>query len=414
MVTIEDLFKKHQSVQNVGFSGDAYKPGLARMVAFDAIVGCPWKKFRSVHVAGTNGKGSVSSMLASALASSGLRTGLYTSPHLKDFRERMRIVGHGMIPEDKVEEFLSVYERQLDPLSFFEITTEMAFWWFASEGVDIAVIETGLGGRLDSTNIITPQLSVITSIGLDHCAILGDTLGKIAFEKAGIFKKSVPAVVASREKETEKVFEKVAESIPCSLVFADQVSVYGEDGFEVDERAVLARMDLQGPCQAQNLHTALVCLSELGVKADLEAIERTAELTCFRGRWERLCLNPEVICDIGHNPQALEINFARLKQTGRPLFIVYGVMADKDVDSIAAFMPDGARYYLCAPHTERSLDVERLQNRLKALRPALNTVTAPSVEEAVRMAVADAGRTDDSLVYIGGSTFVVSESLKCF
>lgn len=408
MLTIDNIFEKHQSVQNSGFTGDAYKPGLARMLAFDSLLGSPWRQFRSIHVAGTNGKGSVCSILASVLAANGYKTGLYTSPHISDFRERMRIVGQGMISEEYVNAFLAKYEDDLEPLSFFEITTAMAFDWFAAEKVDFAVIETGLGGRLDSTNIIVPELSVITSIGLDHCAILGDTLEKIAFEKAGIFKEFVPAVVASRDKHTAQVFDDVASNVRCPLYFADEVAC------EADEDFLLKRMDLQGPCQKQNLHTALVALSVLGIPADASAIESTAVRTGFRGRWERLSLNPEVICDIGHNPPALAVNFKALEQSGRSLHIVYGVMADKDVDSIVELMPSDAHYYLCAPETSRSLGVTELAGRLKKLRPELFVSVADSVADAVSMAVRAASMIENSLVYIGGSTFVVSESLKCF
>ena len=414
------LFSRFQSVQKVGFTGDSYKPGLGGMERLSALLGDPCKAYPCVHVAGTNGKGSVCSMLAAALAAgeavrrqadgdtvlaashprrakgpstshkgslvralpvrlsangvTGRRIGLYTSPHLLDFRERMKIVsgdGFEMISCEEVWEFLNVYEKDLEGLSFFEVTTGMAFWWFARQGIDAAVIEAGLGGRLDSTNIITPVLSVVTSIGLDHCAILGSTRSAIAREKAGIFKPGVPAVVGVRDPETAPVFEEVAASVGSPLVFASDVPACG---FEQD---LLSRMDLTGPCQNLNLHAVLVALgiisksfpgdlsvddlsrktafsckvppkmagpgekstktlqgqannaptlqeneekqdrSEPGFEKDcsevLDAIAEAGKRTGLWGRWQRICEKPEVICDIGHNPPALKENFARLE-----------------------------------------------------------------------------------------------------
>lgn len=400
---VSELFDRHPSVQSAGFNSGAYKPGLDGMMRFDRALGHPWKEFRTVHVAGTNGKGSVSSMLAAALAASGLRVGLYTSPHLVDFRERMKIVsaeGAAMVPKEYVFDFLT--ENDFGGLSFFEITTGMAFRWFADMKVDAAVIEVGLGGRLDSTNIITPELSIVTSIGLDHCAMLGDTRAAIAGEKAGIFKSGVPALVASRDEETAAVFEEKAASVHCPLFFADEIQ--GPVPEDIG-------LDLHGPYQAPNLRTVLAALELLGIDPDFDAIGHTAATTGFHGRWEKILDQPEAICDIGHNPAALEINFRRLKELGRPLVIVYGIMADKDLDGIAPLMPDGAQYILAAPGTDRALKVEELRSRLEALRPELRTSAAPSVAEAVEKAVRIASDTPGSLIYIGGSTFVVSEAV---
>ena len=449
---IEDLFSRHPSVQSAGFKAGAYKPGLDGMTGFDQSLGSPWKRFRSVHVAGTNGKGSVSSMLASALAATGLRVGLYTSPHLVDFRERIKIIemtgdnassSMSMITKEAVWEFLT--EQYTEGLSFFEITTGMAFWWFARQEVDVAVIEVGLGGRLDSTNIITPELSIVTSIGLDHCALLGDTRAEIAAEKAGIFKPGVPALVATTDDETAPVFEKIAAGVHCPLFFADEFAqgqccdtsgktsaalhpsqqswappvyeITGDYGFtEVSPAhpgncANSHKLDLEGPCQSINLRTVLAALDLMGVDPDMDAICHTASITGLHGRWERLMDSPEVICDIGHNPAALKINFERLDALGRPLFIVYGIMADKDLDGIAPLMPSGAHYFLAAPATERSLGTDALQERLRTLRPDILAEAAASVAEAVRMAVEAASDTAGALVYIGGSTFVVSEAV---
>ncbi|MBO4447776.1 MAG: bifunctional folylpolyglutamate synthase/dihydrofolate synthase [Bacteroidales bacterium] len=407
---VEDLFSRHPSVQGSGFSTGAYKPGLDGMRAFDAHLGLPWKAYPCVLVAGTNGKGSVSSMLCSAFAAKGLRTALYTSPHLSDFRERMKVLGPDgrllMPSEDWVAAFLLSNSSAMEGLSFFEITTGMAFQWFREQGVEMAIIEVGLGGRLDSTNIISPVLSIITSIGLDHCALLGDTRAKIAAEKAGIFRSGVPALVSSRDAETLPVFERIASDLGVPLYFADGV----------DGGSLLQRLDLKGPCQKENLRTVLKALELLcpGESVPEEAIATTAARTGLRGRWETLQTSPETIADIAHNPPALKLNFRRLEQMGRPLFIVFGIMADKDLESVSALLPASARYYLAAPATLRSLAAGELEKRLALLRPDLDCRSFASVADAVKQAVADAARTKNALVYIGGSAFVVSEALQLF
>lgn len=396
---IEEIFERHPSVQVSGFNGRAYKSGIEGMIAFDNVLGQPWKAFRCIHVAGTNGKGSVSSMIAASLASCGLRVGLYTSPHLLDFRERIKLIPNELISKEEVLEFLERYEKEIESLSFFEITTGMAFWWFAREAVDVAVIEVGLGGRLDSTNVITPELSVVTSIGLDHCSMLGDTRAEIALEKAGIFKPGIPALVWGHDPETDKVFTDFASKIGAELHFAD----------EIIEPVHLEGMDLRGEYQDLNVRTTLAALKLLKVEPDLEALRLTARITGLRGRWEILRENPTVICDIGHNPPALEWNFRQLEQSGRPLIIVYGIMADKALDDIAPLMPARARYILCAPDSARALPVQALFERLSALRPDLSLQTAPSVRDALDHALSLA--SPDTLIYVGGSTFVVSEIL---
>ena len=396
---LKDLFSRHPSVQTAGFSAGAYKPGLAGMLHFDAALGHPSQGFRSVHVAGTNGKGSVCSMLASALAARGLRVGLYTSPHLTDFRERIKIVtddGAELIPREEVFRFLT--EVDLDGLSFFEITTGLAFRHFADRQVDIAVIETGLGGRLDSTNILTPELSIVTSIGLDHCALLGDTRAKIAAEKAGIFKPGVPALCGQRDEETAPVFEAHAAAVPCPLFWAE------------DFDAELFPTDLSGPCQDSNLRTVLAALELLGEPADRAALEHTAARTGLRGRWERLQEEPEVICDIGHNPPALAINFRRLEESGRPLLIVFGIMADKDLAGIRPLMPVRAKYFLVAPQGERALPAERLYDALEGL----DRTVCGSVRDGVRQALDAAKNISGCILYIGGSNFVVAEAVDMF
>ena len=440
---IQDIFIRFPSVQKDGFTSGAYKPGLERMQAFDQALGSPSRRFRSVHVAGTNGKGSVANMLASACKACGLKAGLFTSPHILDFRERMRI-GGAMIPKQYVFAFLSGWMKWIiaHELSFFEITTGLAFKWFADEGVDIAVIEAGLGGRLDSTNILEhPSLAVITSIGLDHCDLLGDSLAKIAAEKAGIFKLGVPVVVGESKPETDPVFEEKAWMF-CPLTYANME----RPSLWYRHAAILREMDLQARVQEKNLRTVLCALDYLrdqpGLErlqdssAALEGIIHTARDMDFHGRWERLSTQPFVIADIGHNAQALEYNFAQLQQLlldGRfsSLIIVYGVMADKDLDAILPLMPEDATYIFTAPDTPRALRAEVVMERFRDFRrgeeKAVRAYAFTAVRQAVQMAVrlskdlseqlsrsASAEKPAPPLIYIGGSTFVVAEALPLF
>ena len=441
---LEEIFQRFPSVQKTDFA-TAYKPGLAGMEAFCEALGHPERAFKSIHVAGTNGKGSVSSLLASALAGVGIRTGLYTSPHLVDFRERARIVAGDsfeLIPKDYVYDFLTTWKPYFveHDLSFFEITTGLAFKWFADAGVDAAVIETGLGGRLDSTNVLTPELALVTTIGLDHCALLGNTLEAIAGEKAGIFKPGVPALVGESNPETDPVFDDKAWML-CPLTFADKV----RPSLWHRRQDILKKMDLQADVQEKNLRTVLAAVDILkqipGFKAladtegILDGLVRAARRTGFRGRWERLSELPFVICDIGHNPQALQYNFNQLRryvEEGRcsSLIIVYGIMADKDLDGILPLMPADATYIFTAPQTARALPANELLKRYTAFqggRPSLRTYAADSVRQAVQMALqlaqtlsqqtnrsASAAKPVPPLVFIGGSAFVVAEALPLF
>jgi dihydrofolate synthase/folylpolyglutamate synthase len=456
---IAALFERHQSVQSVGFTGDAYKPGLEAMLQLDAALGRPSEKFRSVHVAGTNGKGTVCSMLAAQLSAAGMRVGLYTSPHLLDFRERIKVVepqasdvsatcgaiaisvepsaSFRLIPEKDVWDFLESAEKLLEGRSFFEITTALAFWWFARQDLDIAVIETGLGGRLDSTNIITPELSIITGIGLDHCAILGDTRAKIAAEKAGIFKPGVPAIVGEWDEETAPVFEARALEVHCPLFFVETAP----EGEPLGPPENLGKRRAEGltPGWAGLNHpTVRLALDLLGVEEDADALRDYVKITGLRGRWETHVVgDAELIFDIGHNPPALEENFARLEAERSaaemgdgcspasvasgdsiapapaklPLTIVYGVMADKDLASISHLMPADADYVLVAPATSRAMPAATLGEQLASLRPDLSS--------RVRLATSVAAGVDSALsrnfrriIYIGGSTFVVSEAIE--
>ena len=415
---LEEIFQRFPSVQKTDFA-TAYKPGLAGMEAFCEALGHPERAFKSIHVAGTNGKGSVSSLLASALAGVGLRTGLYTSPHLVDFRERARILSlskdpgrddtFDLIPKDYVFDFLTTWKPYFveHDLSFFEITTGLAFKWFADAGVDAAVIETGLGGRLDSTNVLLPELALVTTIGLDHCALLGNTLEAIAGEKAGIFKPGVPALVGESGPETDPVFDDKAWMV-CPLTYADKV-------------------------RPSLWHRRQEILKK--TESVLDGLARAARRTGFRGRWERLSDLPFVICDIGHNPQALRYNFDQLRryvEEGRcsSLIIVYGIMADKDLDGILPLMPVDATYIFTAPQTARALPAGELLKRFTAFqggKPSLRAYAADSVRQAVQMAMqlaqtlsqqtnrsASAAKPVPPLVFIGGSAFVVAEALPLF
>ena len=434
---VKEIFTRFPSVQKDGFMKGAYKPGLEAMREFNAAMGDPAGKLKVIHVAGTNGKGSVANMIASALTEAGYKTGLYTSPHLVDWRERSRINGT-MIPKDYAEAFLVKWKPYFTEhnLSFFEITTGLALKWFADENTDFAVLEVGLGGRLDSTNIVTPVVSVITSIGLDHCALLGNTLEAIAGEKAGIIKPGVPVIIGETRPETQKVFDAKADETGSPIIYAQETTPRLWDR----RREILDAMDLRAPVQEKNLRTVLCALEEISRlrpsdfarndKADgtpvistersewrdlIHGIEHTAALMHFHGRWERLQKEPEVIADIGHNAHALRSNFETLEATGRPLFIVYGIMADKDLDAILPLMPRKARYIFVTPDTPRARKADDILERFLdytcgSARNDKRATTAPSVKAGVEMALREAGK--DAIIYIGGSAFVVAEALQ--
>ena len=453
---LEKLFVRFPSFQKVG--AGAYKPGIGNMEFFDQLAGHPHRQYRIIHIAGTNGKGSVSNMLTSALASQGLKVGLYTSPHILDFRERIRIVSchpersegslATLISKDYVWQFISRWQETFDHLdmSFFEITTAMALCWFAEMKADVVVLETGLGGRLDSTNIVSPILSIITNIGLDHCDMLGETLPEIAFEKAGIIKPKVPVVVGESHPETDAVFERKVlytnlpepdfmgnrAAIMSFLTFADKTTPTLWDEHE----AILAEMDLQGEYQRKNLRTVLAALDVLSSgKGTVEstgsrmrdAIVHTAERTDFHGRWEKLSDDPYVICDIGHNEHGLKYNFAqleRMRKDGRctHIIMVYGSVADKDVDAVLHLMPADAVYVFTQAHGKRALPAVEARDRYlsycaEAGRPAGDVHCCGTVIEAVRHAYGLAASIKESdpdalpLIYIGGSTYVVSEAV---
>ena len=423
---VKEIFTRFPSVQKDGFMKGAYKPGLEAMREFNAAMGDPAGKLKVIHVAGTNGKGSVANMIASALTEAGYKTGLYTSPHLVDWRERSRING-AMIPKDYAEAFLVRWKPYFTEhnLSFFEITTGLALKWFADEKTDFAVLEVGLGGRLDSTNIVTPVVSVITSIGLDHCALLGNTLEAIAGEKAGIIKPGVPVIIGETRPETQKVFDAKADETGSPIIYAQETTPRLWDR----HREILDAMDLRAPVQEKNLRTFLCTLDLISTEPNLpvistersewrdllHGIEHTAALMHFHGRWERLRKEPEVIADIGHNAHALRSNFETLEATGRPLFIVYVIMADKDLDAILPLMPRKARYIFVTPDTPRARKADDILERFLdyafgSARNDKRATTAPSVKSGVEMALREAGK--DAIIYIGGSAFVVAEALQ--
>lgn len=408
------LFHQLPMFSRVGAA--AYKPGLERSIALAAHLGNPHDSWKAIHVAGTNGKGSVSHLMASALQQEGYKVGLYTSPHLVDFRERMRINGR-MIPEEKVAAFIDGWRAAADSYadrpSFFELTMMMAFQWFADEKVDYAVIETGMGGRLDSTNIITPLLSVITNISWDHAQFLGDTLGKIAGEKAGIMKPGVPVVIGAADGEVEEVFMTHSGAVGSPLVKA-----YSEA--RTPEEAILADIcPLKGDYQRENRHTAYVALRKLreaGVPVSDESIREgfrlVTECTGLRGRWQVVAVAPLTIADTGHNEAGLRSNMNQLQQIlkqrpGARLHFVIGFVADKDLDHILPLFPKDAEYYLTQAQIPRALPYRELAAKCDKL--GLRNSAHPTVAEAY--AAAQAAAAPDDIIYIGGSTFIVADFL---
>ena len=397
--TIEYLFNSTPLFQNVGKA--AYKEGLANTLALDEYFGHPHTQFKTIHVGGTNGKGSTSHSLASVLQSAGYKVGLFTSPHLKDFRERIRINGE-MISEEYVVDFVEQHRSFFEPLypSFFELTTAMAFKYFADEKVDVAVIEVGLGGRLDCTNIITPVLSIITNISFDHVNLLGNTLEKIASEKAGIIKHGVPVVIGETTSKTRTVFETKAKEVGTQIVFAEEKEI-PEIPFE-----------LGGDYQQKNLRTILTALSILRSSFNISeqnisyGLSNVCEQTGLMGRWQTLKECPKTVCDVGHNVGGFEYIVKQLtRQQYKTLRIVIGMVNDKDINGVLALLPKDAKYYFTKAKVARALRPEELQEKAKEY--GLNGNCYPSVTEAYEAAVKEAS-TDD-FIFIGGSCFVVAE-----
>lgn len=399
--TLDWMFARLPMYQHQG--GNAYQGKLEPIRHFATRLGDPHKKFRSIHVAGTNGKGSSSHMLASILQEAGYRVGLYTSPHLKDFRERIRIDGQP-VPEERVVQFIADHQPFLEKagLSFFELTVGMAFDYFAGQEVDVAVIEVGLGGRLDATNILVPEVSLITNIGLDHTEFLGKEPRQIAREKAGIIKPGVPVVISETQEEVAPVFLEVAETHQAPLRIADQASW--------PEYPV----SLLGSYQSRNVKGVLATLDVLksasGFRIDEEAVRkglaRIAENTGLMGRWQILREHPRVLCDTAHNREGLELVLEQLaSQTYRQLHFVLGFVKEKDLDGILPLFPKEARYYLSRPNIPRGMAVENLASA--ASRHGLPFNRYNHISEAYQAALAAAEPED--LVFIGGSTFTVAE-----
>ena len=403
------------------------------MTDFACFLGNPHKSLRTIHIAGTNGKGSVAHMLASALAFRypGSRVGLYTSPHLVDFRERIRIVcsekgpdgrHYSEIGQEDVVDFMARCRNFIEERrpSFFEITTAMAFDFFARERVDTAVIETGLGGRLDSTNIILPELSIITSIGLDHKDILGDTIEQIAREKAGIIKSGVPVVIGTLPPEAEAVALETASALGSRLYRSGELCAG-----DVDPQEIASAADLRSTCQVRNIRTVMTALHVLGAgdvassPAVLYGLKHAAAVSGLRGRWEKLSAEPEVICDIGHNVQALSETMRQLQAeaAGRHIIMVYGMAGDKDVEAVRGLLPSDARYIFTQAQGSRAMPAGQLRElvdssrreRGKADAGITDSVAVGSVAEAVDMAMREAGPSN--LVFIGGSSYVVAEAI---
>jgi dihydrofolate synthase/folylpolyglutamate synthase len=399
--TTEWLFSQLPMFQNQG--AIAYKNDLSNVILLDNHLNNPHKNFKTIHVAGTNGKGSTSSLLASVLQESGLKVGLYTSPHLKDFRERIKI-NSKFISEKFVIDFVANNKSffESNSLSFFEMTVGMAFQYFASEKVDIAVIEVGMGGRLDATNIITPLLSVITNIGLDHTQFLGNTLEEIAFEKGGIIKKTTPVIIGESTPKTKSVFNKLAKANNASIVYAEDL---------IHEELPCA---LLGDYQTKNKKTVLTTLKSLephlniSKKNILDGFMNVIQNTGLLGRWQVLNQEPKTVCDTAHNYHGLKIVLNQLKnQKYNDLHIILGFVNDKDIDSVLQLFPKNAKYYFCKPNNFRGLDASILEQ--KANKYLLKGNTYNSVTEAYNSAKSEAANND--FIYIGGSNFIVAEIL---
>jgi len=423
--TLQYLYNSAPSFQQVG--GGAYKEGLHNTRVLDAHFGFPHQQYPTIHIAGTNGKGSCAHTLAAILQCSGLKVGLYTSPHLVDFRERIRVNGK-MISKERVIEFVEKEKSFFEPLhpSFFELTTALAFSYFSEQKVDIAVIEVGLGGRLDCTNIITPLLSIVTNISLDHTQFLGTTLAEIAAEKAGIFKKEIPALVGEVLPETRPVFERVAQEAGAPLHFSeDSLEVLSsdidEEGRRTYETKTFGKITgvLAGECQIRNTNTILsaikqlhnhypsICLTKEHVR---QGFLDVCTLTGLLGRWQIIKKNPTVICDTGHNAGGWTYLGHQLRKV-RPssLQIVFGMVADKDVESVLRELPPTAHFHWTRASVQRAMNENVLAEKAASL--GLSGNTYPCVKEAFSAALAAARKEKDGVVFVGGSTFIVADLL---
>ncbi|MGO2357910.1 MAG: bifunctional folylpolyglutamate synthase/dihydrofolate synthase [Mesonia sp.] len=400
--TLTWMFGRLPMYQKQGKS--AFKKDLTNILAFAEVLQQPQHNFKSIHVGGTNGKGSSSHMLASVLQEAGYKVGLYTSPHLKDFTERIKINGKE-IRRDFVIKFIETHQTFLEKqgLSFFEMTVGMAFAYFHHEKVDVAIVEVGLGGRLDSTNIIQPELSIITNIGLDHTQFLGDSISAIAGEKAGIIKPNTPVVIGETSAASKKVFLAKAEAVHAPISFAEECE------------SIFLTSDLKGDYQEKNKQTVAVAVENLRNQAwnisheNLQTgLAKVVVNTGLRGRWEMLQDSPKVIADTGHNEEGLKIVLNQLKElNARKLHIVLGFVNDKDLDQLLPMFPQEAVYYFCQPNVERGMPVSILVEKAKDFK--LNGNSYSSVKEA--LAEAKLKAQPEEVIFVGGSTFTVAEIL---
>ena len=400
--TLDYLFSALPMYQRVG--NVAFKKDLNNTIKLCEAVNNPQHKFKSVHVAGTNGKGSSSHMLASIFQSAGYKVGLYTSPHLKSFTERIRINGQP-IPEQYVVDFVVRIQPTIDEIhpSFFEMTVAMAFDYFAEEQVDIAIIEVGLGGRLDSTNIITPELSLITNIGFDHMDMLGNTLQEIAFEKAGVIKRNVPVVIGEFQNETTSVFTKKAKEMNSELVFADQ------EPLNTSEYS----LDLPGTYQTKNIKGVLAAVDmlrnkgwEISEEALAHGLANVRTQTSLKGRWQILSEAPLTVCDTGHNKEAFDYIIPQIESSSfEKLYMVLGFVNDKKLDTLIPRLPAQAEFIFCEAKVPRAMKLERIEELVSPY--GLKADFVQDVNEAIALAKSKATKND--MIYIGGSTFVVAE-----
>jgi len=422
--TLDYLFSQLPVFQRVGKA--AYKDNLDNTIALDEYFNHPHKSFKTIHIAGTNGKGSTSHMLASVLAKAGFKVGLYTSPHLRDFRERIRINGV-MIYEEEVIDFVAKHRAIFEEVkpSFFEMTVALAFDYFARKKVDVAVIEVGLGGRLDSTNIITPELSVITNISFDHTDLLGDSLEKIAYEKAGIIKSRVPVVISQTQPETEMVFQGKAKVTDSQIYFADQIyrvikvdkenpnwqtfDIQKDDGTLVGN----LKLDLLGDYQKKNILGVIASIEILKERGFIisenhirEGLASASTSTGLMGRWQKLQDKPLIICDTGHNVDGITQVLSQISKVKKDkLHFVIGMVGDKDIDGVLSLLPKDAIYYFTKASIPRALNEVILSEKAKTFN--LIGKTFPTIQEALADAKKNANPND--LIFIGGSTFVVAE-----
>lgn len=425
--TLDFLFAQLPMYQRVGKA--AYKADLSTTLALDEYFNHPHKAYKTIHIAGTNGKGSVSHSIASIMQEAGYKVGLYTSPHLKDFRERIRINGE-VIKEKAVIDFVANHKKIIEDLqpSFFEMSVAMAFDYFKQEAVDVAVIEVGMGGRLDSTNIITPQVAAITNIGLDHTAFLGESLDKIALEKGGVIKKNVPVIIGQTQVETESIFRALAKEKGTTIAFADKELKVSTATLSIDERQVFQiykgdqmayanlKLDLLGSYQQKNILTVLAIIEQLPkahftISQDniYNGLENVVKNTGLLGRWQYLGYNPRIICDTGHNLDGISMLVDQIRNTPHEqLHIVLGMVNDKDHAAVLGILPKEATYYFTRASIPRSLDEKALQQMAEKMQLSGNTY--PDVHTALNAAKKNANAND--LIFIGGSTFIVADALE--